>query len=84
MKLRDIFKVCEKCGTICCDCDREKENKSALSDGVSLRDCDCEGFRKYNNILNAQQVFAAMRGMEYPAEGIFIYCPWCGKKREAS
>lgn len=65
--------------------EKQKKDKcecSSVEHGVSLRDCDCEGFRRYNNILNAQQVFAAMRGMEYPAEGIFIYCPWCSNKRE--
>ena len=62
-------------------------SKSKLNDGISLRDCECEEWKKYLPILNSHTMMSAIRGAThtpYPNEGIFIYCPWCGKKREAN
>jgi hypothetical protein len=63
---------------------RGSVSESALSDGVSLRDCMCDGWRRYMNYLTNQQVVATMKGLEYPEGGEFMYCPWCGKKREVN
>ena len=60
------------------------EDDAKTNYDVSLRNCECEGFKRYNNILINQQVFATMRGVAYPKEGIFIYCQWCGKIREVN
>ena len=51
---------------------------------LSLRDCDCEGWKEYLPILNSHTVMSSIRGAThtpYPEEGVFLYCPWCGKKR---
>lgn len=58
-----------------------------LDCGVSLHDCDCEPWQKYIKLLDSYIQISSIRGAthaHYPKEGVFIYCPWCGKKREAN
>ena len=57
----------------------------ALKDGLSLRDCDCEGWEVFVPIINGYIMLAKNRyaTSQYPKQGEFKFCPWCGKKREA-
>lgn len=41
-----------------------------------LLPCDCAGWQIY-----MEMPAASPRG-EYPGQGVFIYCPWCGTKRQ--
>jgi hypothetical protein len=57
-----------------------------MQPGVSLRDCECEKWKTYIPIINGYIMQAAIRYWlsKYPKDGEFLYCPWCGERREAN
>ncbi|MCK5023709.1 MAG: hypothetical protein KAS04_06035 [Candidatus Aenigmarchaeota archaeon] len=50
---------------------------------MKYEQCYCNGWKTYGPILFNQQAFASTHTFidPFPAEGVFKYCPWCGKKR---
>ena len=55
-----------------------------ILDEIIYSQCDCDGWKNYMPILDEQQTVAQMRSWvtEYPTEGVFKFCPWCGKQRD--
>jgi len=47
------------------------------------QECDCQEWKKYMPIIEEQQCIAQIKSYvtSYPKEGIFKFCPWCGKER---
>lgn len=47
-------------------------------------ECDCEDWKKYIERVKAPEIFIQTTRpyvmKPYPKEGVFKYCPWCGKK----
>ena len=66
---------------ICTDEDLEKILDGKLT--FIYSQCDCEGWKNYMPIIDEHQTLAQMKfyATEYPAEGVFKFCPWCGKQR---
>lgn len=64
----------------------KNEDINKINGPINFHPCNCENWRKFSPILEAQQWFATNHNLsfveEYPAEGVFLYCPWCGKKRK--
>lgn len=64
----------------------EREDINKISGLMNYHPCNCKNWRKYMPILEEQEFFASAHNLsfvqEYPVEGIFLYCPWCGKKRK--
>lgn len=46
-----------------------------------LLDCDCDGWKNGMRQINGAIVLAYAHGSVYTG-GKFLFCPWCGKKRE--
>jgi len=42
--------------------------------------CECEDWKTFSKKLDSFIIFGFTHGLTYPEEGIFKYCPWCGKK----
>ena len=52
---------------------------------IEYKDYDCEKWKIYLPILNSHTIISSVRSsthIPYPKDGVFLYCPWCGKKRE--
>lgn len=49
-----------------------------------LKECGCKAWKEYGDLIWQAQAIASTRSYvdPFPPEGVFIYCPWCGKKRE--
>ena len=45
------------------------------------KQCDCEGWQKSMNLIEAAQLLAHIHGHKYDGDK-FTFCPWCGKKIE--
>jgi len=49
-----------------------------------LKPCTCDKWLEFMPILISQQQIASSHSFipEFPMEGVFIYCPWCGEERK--
>lgn len=48
---------------------------------MDLKPCDCVEYQEGMPQIIGAQCLANNHGMKYTGR-IFLYCPWCGKKRE--
>ncbi len=59
----------------------QSESFSARQGRAILNPCDCEDWKAAMPQIEMAQSMAWIHGDRYTAKQ-FIYCPWCGKKRE--
>jgi hypothetical protein len=48
-----------------------------------MQDCSCQDWKEGMPQIEGAQVLAHTHGTAYTGK-VFLYCPWCGKKRGAT
>lgn len=62
---------------------RREKGDLGINEGGFVMECDCGGWIKNIQHLNAGFYFMATHGSKGYAGKKIVYCPWCGQKLES-